>query len=83
MQPVLIRFCTGARPARFGTVDSYALRMTAGWIFIDPVRPTPDGADRLRRLIRERPAATVLTSDGHERFCYAVRQKWGTPVWGP
>ena len=82
-EPVLIRFCVGERPARAGTVDSYALRTTAGWIFIDPVRPTPDGANRLRRLIRERPTATVLTSDGHERFCYAVREQWGTPVWGP
>lgn len=39
--------------------------------------------DRLQRLIQQPPAATVLTSDGHERFCYAVRQQWGTPVWGP
>src|SRR5262245_36071397 len=28
-------------------------------------------------------AATVLTSDGHERFRYAVREAWGTPVLGP
>ena len=81
-QPELIRFCLGQRPARY-VHDSYALRTTAGWVFVDPVRPTPDGADRLRRLIRERPVATVLTSDGHERFCYAVREQWGTPVWGP
>ncbi|HEX2193965.1 MAG TPA: hypothetical protein VHK63_03275 [Candidatus Limnocylindria bacterium] len=82
-EPVLIRFCTCVRRGTYGTVDSYALRTTAGWIFIDPARPTPAGADRLRQLIRERPAATVLTSDGHERFCYAVREQWGTPVWGP
>ena len=82
-EPTLIRYCVGERPARAGTVDSYALRTTAGWIFVDPVRPTPDGAERLQRLIRERPVATVLTNDGHERFCYAVRQQWGTPVWGP
>ncbi len=82
-EPVLIRFCTCVRRGTFGTADSYALRTTAGWIFIDPARPTPAGADRLRRLIGERPAATVLTSDGHERFCYAVREQWGTPVWGP
>jgi hypothetical protein len=82
-EPVLIRFCTCVRLGTFGTADSYALRTTAGWILVDPARPTPDGADRLRRLIHERPAATVLTSDGHERFCYAVREQWGTPVWGP
>jgi hypothetical protein len=81
--PELIRFCTGQRPGSLGTIDAYALRTAAGWIFLDPVRPTPDGADRLRRLIRERPTATVLTSDGHERFSHAVRQQWGTPVWGP
>ena len=81
-EPALIRFSLGQRPARH-VLDSYALRTTAGWVFVDPVRPTPDGADRLRRLIRERPVATVLTSDGHERFCYAVREQWGTPVWGP
>src|SRR5688572_1451653 len=81
-EPVLVRFCVGRRPAT-GTVVSYAARTTVGWIFIDPVRPTAEGADRLRRLVRERPVATVLTNDGHERFCYAVRQQWGTPVWGP
>lgn len=80
--PELIRFCVGERPARY-VLDAYALRTTAGWVFLDPVRPTPEGAVRLRRLIRERPVATVLTSDGHERFCYAVREQWGTPVWGP
>src|SRR5687767_11147534 len=81
-EPELIRFCLGQRPARY-VLDSYALRTTAGWVFVDPVRPTPESADRLRRLIQERPVATVLTSDGHERFCYAVREQWGTPVWGP
>ena len=81
--PGLIRFWTGPGPESFGTAVSYALRTTAGWVFLDPLRPTPNGVDRLRRLIRERPVATVLTSDGHERFCYAVRQRWGTPVWAP
>jgi hypothetical protein len=81
-QPALIRFCIGQRLGR-GTFDSYAARTTAGWVLIDPVRPEPDGIEELRRLIPEPPAATVLTSDGHERFCYAVRQEWGTPVWGP
>ena len=50
-EPVLIRFSTCVRRGAFGTTDSYALRTTAGWIFIDPARPTPDGADRLRRLV--------------------------------
>ena len=29
------------------------------------------------------PAATVLTSDFHERDAYRLRAQWGTPVWGP
>ena len=82
-QPELIRICLGERPASGGTYDAYALRTTAGWIFVDPLGPTPDGAQRLQQLVRERPVATVLTSDGHERFSDAVRQRWGTPVWGP
>jgi glyoxylase-like metal-dependent hydrolase (beta-lactamase superfamily II) len=81
--PELIRFCTGQRPGSFGTIDGYALRTTAGWIFVDPVRPTPEGAGRLRRLMRARPTATVLTSDGHERFSHTVRRQWGIPAWGP
>src|SRR6266508_2230502 len=82
-EPGLIRFSNGPPPTGISSFDSYALRTTAGWVFIDPVRPTLDGVDRLRRLIREPPVATVLTSDGHARFCYAVRQTWGPPVWGP
>jgi hypothetical protein len=79
--PELVRFCV--RPGASGTFDSYALRTADGWVLLDPIRPTPEGADRLARLLREPPAATVLTSDAHERFGYAVRRQWGTPVWGP
>ena len=82
-QPRLIRISIGPPPTGMSSLDSYALRTDTGWIFIDPVRPTRGAAERLARLIRERPVATVLTSDGHERFCYAVRERWGTPVWGP
>ncbi len=81
--PELIRFWADPGPESPGTFVAYALRTTTGWIFLDPVRPPRAGADRLQRLIRERPVATVLTSDGHERFSHAVRQQWGTPVWGP
>lgn len=82
-EPLLIRYCTCVRRGIYGTADSYALRTASGWILVDPAQPTPAGAERLARLIDERPAATVLTSDGHERFGYAVREQWGTPVWGP
>jgi hypothetical protein len=81
--PGLVRFWPGPGPESAGTAVSYALHTSAGWTFLDPLRPAATGVDRLRLLIREPPAATVLTSDGHERFCYAVRQQWGTPVWGP
>lgn len=83
--PVLVRYCTGVPRGRpgLGCPYSYALRTTDGWMFVDPVRPALDGVDRLRHLITERPVATLLTSDGHERFCYALREQWGAPVWGP
>ena len=82
-EPLLIRISIGPPPTGISSFDSYALRIDAGWIFIDPVRPARDAVERLAHLIRGRPVATVLTSDGHERFCYAVREQWGTPVWGP
>ena len=82
-QPVLIRFSSAWVPDGITSLDSYALRTAAGWVLVDPLEPTPDGAERLRRFIQERPVATVLTSDGHERSCYAARERWGTPVWGP
>ena len=82
-EPVLIRFATGERPGTYGSNDSYALRSEAGWILIDPQRPTAEALDQLRGLIRERPVATVLTSDGHERSSFEAREAWGTPVWGP
>ncbi|HEU5318053.1 MAG TPA: MBL fold metallo-hydrolase, partial [Chloroflexota bacterium] len=81
--PVLLRYWSAPGPEGFGTCVSYVLRTTAGWIFLDPLRPSPENAGRLQRLIRERPVAVVLTSDGHERFAQEIRQQWGTPVWGP
>jgi glyoxylase-like metal-dependent hydrolase (beta-lactamase superfamily II) len=82
-EPLLIRFSIAPPPTGISSFDSYALRTEAGWIFVDPVQPTRDAAERLACLIRARPVATVLTSDCHERFCYAVREQWGAPVWGP
>jgi hypothetical protein len=82
-QPALVRFSSAWLPGSISSLDSYALRTTAGWVLVDPLDPTADGAARLRRLIGERLVATILTSDGHERDCYAARERWGTPVWGP
>ncbi|HET7768818.1 MAG TPA: hypothetical protein VFN74_08565 [Chloroflexota bacterium] len=81
--PLLIRFSVGPPPTGISSFDSYALRSASGWIFVDPVQPTRAAAARLALLIRERPVAALLTQDGHERFCYAAREQWGTPVWGP
>lgn len=79
--PVLIRWSSNVgRPSPW---DSYALRTTAGWVLIDPDRPTAEIEGRLENLIDEVPIATVLTSDGHERSCYDLRDRWGIPVWGP
>lgn len=84
-EPVLIRFTSTWKPGPYSSLelDSYALRATAGWVLVDPHEPALDAAERLQQLIRERPVATILTSDGHERSCYEVRGQWGTPVWGP
>ena len=82
-QPELVRYWTDPELEGYRTAVAYALRTAEGWVFVDPLRPTREDADRLGRLIRERPVATVLTSDGHERFCYGLREQWGTPVWGP
>ena len=86
--PTLIRFATGELAGTYGSNDSYALRSDAGWILIDPQRPTDEGLDQLRGLIRERPVAVLLTSDGHERSAFEACEWWSTPgretpVWGP
>jgi glyoxylase-like metal-dependent hydrolase (beta-lactamase superfamily II) len=68
---------------RYSPFESYGLSTKDGWVIIDPEAPDAQGKERLRGLIPEHPIATVLTSDGHERSCYEVREKWGIPVWGP
>src|SRR6266540_1456197 len=82
-RPVLVRWSTIWRPGRYSPFDSYALRTKDGWVLIDPEEPTSAAMDRLEDLIRQEPVATVLTSDGHERSCYAARAQWGASVWGP
>jgi glyoxylase-like metal-dependent hydrolase (beta-lactamase superfamily II) len=79
----LIRWSTIWRPGRYSPFESYALRTPDGWVLVDPEEPAAAAAGRLRLLIGRRPVATVLTSDMHERACYLVRERWGTPVWAP
>jgi glyoxylase-like metal-dependent hydrolase (beta-lactamase superfamily II) len=79
--PSLIRWST--MWGRYSPFESYVLCTTDGWVLIDPEEPDAQTKDRLSQLITEVPIATVLTSDGHERSCYDVREKWGIPIWGP
>jgi len=81
--PVLIHWSTVFQPGRGGPFDSYALRTRDGWVLVDPVMPEGGVLDRLERLMGERPAATVLTSDGHERDAPWLRERWSVPYWGP
>jgi hypothetical protein len=81
--PALIHWSTGFLPRRTGTLDSYALRTRDGWVLIDPLEPDPAVLDHLERLLGDRPIATVLTSDGHERDSPTFRERWSTPIWGP
>jgi hypothetical protein len=64
-------------------MDSYALITADGPVLIDPETPTPEGERRLLQVLGGPPKATVLSNDMHERAAYALRDKWGSPVWGP
>jgi hypothetical protein len=85
--PSLLRWSTwGQTPSNF---DSYALLGPGGAVLIDPaVLPEgapPDGgpAHDLWARLGAPPVATVLTNDMHERDAYAVRERFGAPVWAP
>ena len=81
LQPVLVRWSTWrARPGNF---DSYALLTADGPVLLDPVDPPAGSGDPLWSLIGRPPRATVLTNDWHERDAYAIRARWGAPVWAP
>jgi hypothetical protein len=84
--PVLVRWSSWLPGTRPGGHDSYALCAADGVVLVDPRLPAPDTAGALWGLLgmnRERPVATVLTNDWHERDCYALRDQFGAPVWGP
>lgn len=79
--PVLVRWSM-ASPGG-SRHDGYALMSNEGPVLIDPPFRTDAAAARVLAVLGARPCATVLTDDWHERSCYAVRELWGTPVWGP
>src|SRR5919202_5418526 len=82
--PLLVRWCTWEPPwQEWGHNDSYALRTIDGAILIDPEAPAQDADDALWRLVGGPPAAALLTSDWHERDAYALRERFGRPVWAP
>ena len=81
-EPALVRW---SAPSLSGASrhEGYALVTADGPVIIDPPAPDADGGDRLVSLLGARPVATVLTNDWHERSCYALRERWDTPVWAP
>jgi glyoxylase-like metal-dependent hydrolase (beta-lactamase superfamily II) len=81
-RPSLIRWTTWREGSR-GGYDSYVLFAGEGPVLIDPEQPDEAAEAELRRLVRERPAATVLTNDMHERSAYEIRQRWGIRIWAP
>jgi hypothetical protein len=81
--PVLIGWCLWNARDPSGGQHSYAAVTEAGPVLVDPNAPTGAAAARLWGLLGRAPAATVLTSDFHERDAYRLRAQWGTPVWGP
>ena len=52
-------------------------------MLIDPLEPDRAVLARLEQLLGDRPIATVLTSDGHERDARTFREQWSAPIWGP
>ena len=82
-RPTLVRWSNWAD--RWGSQEraSYALLTEDGPVLIDPELPARAAAALVAALVGHRPTATVLTSDRHERDAYAIRGRWGTPVWAP
>jgi hypothetical protein len=83
--PALLRWSTWGRNP--GGYDSYALPGPDGPVLIDPVAPPADPAggpdEALWKHLGAPPVAVVLSNDMHERDAYAVRERFGAPVWAP
>ncbi len=80
-EPFLVRW--SILLASYSPFESYALCTEEGWVLIDPEEPEAQAKEHLCDLISDIPIASVLTSDGHERACYMIRERWGIPVWAP
>ncbi len=91
-QPQLVRWSIWYPPGsdrggKRGTVyESYLLRVSGGFVLIDPARP-PSSAEGHLRAIAEAtggaPLGSILTNDMHERDAYSVRREFGVLVWAP
>ena len=82
-RPVLIRWCSRRASGGGATFDSYALLTGDGPVLVEPRLPAPPADAPVWDLLGAPPVATLVTNDWHERSCYAVRERWGTPVWAP
>lgn len=81
-EPALIRW-SAPSPGGTSRHEGYALVTADGPVLLDPPDPGAAASERLVSLLGARPVATVLTNDWHERGCYVLRERWGTPVWAP
>jgi len=68
-------------PRPGSTFDAYVLLTGQGPVLVDPLWPDAQALARLQYLVGQVPIASLLTNDMHERAAYAVRSRWGTPVW--
>jgi hypothetical protein len=81
--PALGRWSAPRPPAGRMRNEGYALLGRGGPVLVDPPAAGEAALPRLRALLGGPPRATVLTADWHERAGYALRDRWGTPVWAP
>ena len=63
--------------------DCFAIRTPQGPVLIDPHVPDSESVEWVAGLMGQPPVASVLTASWHERSAYAIRDRYGAPVWLP
>jgi hypothetical protein len=83
--PLLIRWSTWERSTSIAacTQESFALLTEDGPVLVDPDTGDASSLERIVTLLGGLPVATLLATGMHERSCYALRERWGIPVWAP
>jgi hypothetical protein len=81
--PALVRWSAPRPPAGRMRNEGYALLGSGGPVLVDPPDAGEAALARLLAVLGGPPRATVLTDAWHERACYRLRDRWGTPVWAP